>query len=446
MPLVDPVTVRIPELPPQLEDLTLSDYLAGWDASQNKTLKFSLEQVRSLVLTGGPTALVPVVVAGGNVYGRVEASDAETDSVLRPDLAGKTFDLELEGNPMIPQTDPPNALAEFEVLAGGGFKLINGDVVHLDQKYKLEIHGSTVGGGSGSTGAASLFTGRKEVTTNYSLDVVTGGEDLNKLVQIRSGATQVVITLPSVLDIPANLPIVFEAMIGTSVENKITTTGGQFFYLNNTSKTSLYIRPGEVVWLFRYSDGFYVINDFGDKYKKLAKPIAAFTADTDLNEVVLKGQLVLRADYPRLWEKVQTLGNSLVSEAVWSLASGVNGAGQTVEFPNRGKWSTGDTSTTFRFPDFRGMALRGVIAETGSDNERYTNDRGNYQKNELKSHGHDVFTTGNEVTSDPGRALQRDDTDGDGYTPGAGSQPYIEVTGGAETRMDNIGILWVTNV
>lgn len=443
MPLVDPITVRIPELPAQVDELTTSDVVAGWDASTNKTRKFTLDQVRSLILTGGPTALVPVVVSGGNVYGRVEAADDGTDTVTRPDLAGKTFDLILEEAPMIPQTDPPNALAEFEVLAGGGFKLINGDVVHEGQKYKLEIHGSTVGGGGGGVSSAALFTGRKEIVSNTLLDIVTGGSDLNKLVQIRSGATQVTVTLPSVLDIPANLPIVIESMAGTSVENRITTTGGQFIYMNNTSKTSIYIRPGEVVWLFRYSDGFYVINDFGEHYNKLCTPVPAYKAG--LNQIVFKGQEVLRADYPRTWEMAQTLGASLISDADWNLASATV-SGRTVNNPNRGKWSTGDGSTTFRLPDWLGMTARGVIAETGSDPERHSNDRGNYQRHEFESHGHTAFTTGNNVGEDPGRALQRDDTDGDALSLGAGSSPYIGLTGGAETRMDNIGVLWVTNV
>jgi len=442
MPLVP--TVRIPELPAQVSDLTTADLVAGWDAATNKTRKFSLNQIRSLILTGGPTALVPVVVSGGNIYGKVEAADDGSDTVPRPDLAGKTFDLTLDGIPKIPQTDPPNALAEFEVLAGGGFKLLD-DVVHEGQVYKLEIHDSVSGGSGGVTGAASLFSGRKEVNSNILLDIVTGGDDLNKLVQFRSGATQVTLTLPSVLDVPANLPICIESMIGNSVENRVTTTGGQFFYFNNTSKTSIYLRPGEVVWLFRYSDGFYVINDFGDNYKKLCKPQAVFAADADQNEVVLKGQEVLRADYPRLWEKVQTLSASLVSDAVWNLASATV-AGRTVTRPNRGKWSTGDGSTTFRFPDFMGMSLRSVVAETGSDIERYSNDRGNYQRHEYESHNHEVSTTGNQATVDPARALQRSATNGDAYSDGVGSQDYINVSGGAETRMDNIGILWVTNV
>ena len=436
MPLVP--TVRIPELPAQISDLTTADLVAGWDAATNKTRKFSLDQIRSLILTGGPTALVPVVIDGGNIYGRVEAADDGSNTVPRPDLAGKTFDLELDYQFKIPQTDPPNALAEFEVLSGGGFKLLNGDVVHEGQPYKLTIHSSVSGGSGGVTGAASLFSGRKEVNSNILLDIVSGGDDLNKLVQLRSGATQVTLTLPSVLDVPANLPICIESMIGNSVENRITTTGGQFFYFNNTSKTSLYIRPGEVVWLFRYSDGFYVINDFGNNYKGLCTPVPKYKVG--LNQVVMKGQEVLRADYPRTWEEVQGLGASLVSEAVWGLTSGLNGAGQTVPFPNRGKWSTGDGSTTFRFPDLMGMALRGLISEAGSDNERYTNDPGNYQKNQIIAHTH---------TSNPDGLWNES---GNGHVASGGNSnegPTAHQTGsygGAETRMDNIGILWVTNV
>ena len=51
-------------------------------------------------------------------------------------------------------------------------------------------------------------------------------------------------------------------------------------------------------------------------------------------------------------------------------------------------------------------------------------------------------TTGNQGGVDPGRALQRASTNGDGYGTGAGTAgPYIEVVGGVESRPENIGMI-----
>lgn len=430
MPLVNPITVRIPELPAQVPDPTSADYLAYWNAADNKTRKLSITQLISLVLTGGPTALVPVVVSGGNVYGVVSAADALTGNIVsRPDLAGKTFDLYLDSVIKVPQTDPPNALAQFEVLSGGGFKLL-GDVVHEGQPYKLEMHGSTVGGGGGVTALTSLFAGKKVVNTNYLLDIVTGGADLNKIVQLRSGATQITLTLPSVLDVPDNLPILIEADITNDVENKITTTGGQFFYFNNTSKTYLQVRPGEVVWLFKDVDGYYVINDFGNNYKSAGKPYPTFKVEE--GEILCDGTEYIRADYKRMWDKVSGYGASLVDEATWSLASAVVGS-RTVLRPNRGKWSTGNGSTTFRVPDLMGMTLRGLLS--GSDAERHTNVAGNYQRHEYESHDHPNSQVWNETGG--GHLASGGNSNEGGITDRTG------FSGGAETRMDNVGIYWV---
>jgi microcystin-dependent protein len=62
----------------------------------------------------------------------------------------------------------------------------------------------------------------------------------------------------------------------------------------------------------------------------------------------MQGQLISRTTYADLWNYANTSGN-IVSEAVWS-------AGQ------KGSFSVGDGSTTFRIPDFRGCTLTGYDA------------------------------------------------------------------------------------
>lgn len=56
--------------------------------------------------------------------------------------------------------------------------------------------------------------------------------------------------------------------------------------------------------------------------------------------LLLQGQLVNRADYPDLWQFAQNSGN-LVPDSDWS--------------NYKGSFSTGNGSTTFRLPDFRGL-------------------------------------------------------------------------------------------
>lgn len=60
------------------------------------------------------------------------------------------------------------------------------------------------------------------------------------------------------------------------------------------------------------------------------------------------GQLLKRADYPDLWAAVNSGMFVSVDDTTWLNANGVT-------YVHRGKFSTGDGSTTFRLPDLNGM-------------------------------------------------------------------------------------------
>lgn len=64
-------------------------------------------------------------------------------------------------------------------------------------------------------------------------------------------------------------------------------------------------------------------------------------------EVVSDGQLLNRADWPELWAYAQMVG--AISDDIW-----VSDVGQ------RGKYSTGDGTTTFRVPDRNGVQLNSI--------------------------------------------------------------------------------------
>lgn len=432
-------TVRIPELA-NLTDglpLALADKMAIYIASENKTKQVSLQALNTFFATGGGGSHPPVVYGGEMIY-IVPSGEAGTDTASITSLAGKDFSLERSGIPMIPllpdESNGPSGTneAEFEILDAGGFKLLqSGDVLALNERFKLSIF-SLIGGGGGGGGttAASFITGTKVVTSNLTLDPAT---EMNKLIQIQGASTAITLTIPDLADIAANSFIPITAAINMSKPTTVNTTGGQNIYFNSTSKTSIVLMPGEIVWLFRDVDGFYIINDFADKYKQLANPFAAYKAE--LNQLVCKGQLVLRADYPRLWEYIQTLGSSFVSDATWSTAS-VTVSGRTVLKPYRGCFSSGDGSTNFRLPDLMGMFLRGVKSETGSDSERHLNKPGGYQDATVK-------------VADDLKALKVTGT----FTYQTGDSSPLEpnlVTGhdistGIETRPEDVGYLWLIN-
>ncbi len=450
------LTARIPELSPLTVDLPLSlaDLIPIWVASENKTKKVSLQALNTFFNTGGGGGShAPVVYLGELIYEVPLAADG-TQIAYIPELAGKDFTLERSGIPLKPLLpDGSNAAtAEYDVLDAGGFQLLQtGDVLHLNERFKLSIYSLIGSTSTGTSGTSSFIKGKKTVIANETLDPVT---DMNKIIQIRGGSNSITLTIPNVGDIPVNSFIPIETTINNTKPSNITTTGGQFIYLNNESKNTLHMMPGESMWLFRDTDGLYVINDFSSIYRNIGGPTSAYKVG--LNQLICKGQTVNRIDQPRLWEYVQTLGSSLVSDTLWNTANVYRqgntyytsppvGTYSTISRPYRGCFSTGDGSTTFRLPDLMNMSLRGVKSETGSDNERYINKPGGYQDGVNKK-----FWSGD---LDKPVILQVDGSNTEIGTDTVGpTSPNIRVAVdidknafGVEVRMENTGVLWVMN-
>jgi len=148
-----------------------------------------------------------------------------------------------------------------------------------------------------------------------------------------------------------------------------------------------------------------------------------------VNTLALKGQLLERSKYPRLWKYANslTLNQQIVSEATWFLDATTY----------RGLFSTGDGLTTFRLPDERGMFERMLDLGRGIDLGRIHNFAGGYEADELKAHGHSF-------TWKKGQADQNESgTYGSLYDADATHNRTTNTTntGGTETRPKNIGKL-----
>lgn len=223
--------------------------------------------------------------------------------------------------------------------------------------------------------------------------------------------------------------MVFETSISNTKKAKISGNSGQLIYYNNTSNASLYIGLSEFLWLYKGTDGWYVISA-AQGFNAVGEMFWSYSVR--LNTVALTGGLLNRADEPRLWAYVQTLGSSLVDEATWSTATAIAGAEAgtlATYYPYKGCFSTGDGSTTFRLPDFTDQFMRGL--KTG-DTARVHNYPGGIQKDELRKHKHYV-----------GEIAVNSSTGANVYYRGGGTLGSIntDLVGGYETRPMNIGLI-----
>jgi hypothetical protein len=457
-------TVRINELPPVIAALSPDDMLPLWTIADGKTRQISIRELNAFISTGGSGQTVAPVFDGGYLIYIPPAIAVGTDTASIPSIAtAGSFHLRRGGQPLIPKlatTDPNyNPDYEFEILSSGGFRLTApGDALADGERFELDMYElrSTAPGPS-SPASGSLIKGAVAITANLTINATN---HLGKLLQFRANSTAVTVTLPSVSDFPENAIIPFEANINNTVQNAIVTSGGQKIYMGNTEFTTIIMSPGEVCWLLCASDGWYVINNFWDNYRNMARPYASY--DIERGELLCKGQLLSRIAYPRLWEKVHSLGASLVTDAKWNTAAMYRVSGTwtetapvslgpddlVVDNPYKGCFSTGDGTTTFRVPDLMGQALRGVISESGTDPLRPVNKPGGRQADMVGPHGHELNTTSSDMSSNDGADPVRGTDPGTSNTRGdeansGGTGFSIMQNRGTETIMRNSGVFWV---
>lgn len=188
-------------------------------------------------------------------------------------------------------------------------------------------------------------------------------------------------------------------------ELPINITEGRLFYLSGHAS----LKDG----LYQYADEWKDIGSGGGAVGSISYFPANAAPDTHLK---LNGALILRSEYPELWDFAQNSGNMAVNDGAWV----------------SGQFSPGDDSTTFRIPDLRGEFIRGFDDGRGVDTGRAI---GSFQLDEFKSHAHS-FKAGSGIqgTLSGIQVLT-------GYTSNYTNSSQIYNTGGTETRPRNLALL-----
>lgn len=425
---------RIPELEENVSPLSGEDCVALWNAADNKTRKETLNDLLEFFALGGDGsgAVGDSARTGIHIF-PVSASDAGGNTVSLPQFAGKNFTLTIDGRDFLD--------GEFTVLNAGGFTVdIDGYELQAEARVKLTFGEPIATGSTSSSGG--FLRGNVLVETSTTLTA----DDARKRIKVRGGATATTQTLPSVASLADNDFFVFETHITNSKQQKIATTGGQNIYFNGTSKTALYLGPGEVLILLRDSDGWYPLDNYTQIYREVGHPVARYAIEE--GDILLKGQQVAKADYPRLYEKAQTFGGGFVPKATYD-SDPEKYRGCYVEY----------STTHFQLPNLMDMALRGLASESGVDANREHNAPGGYQGDSVGEHLH-LFTDRYwaENSASLGSATNKE-TMSSGYNGSLGSgdtdsdnntfltyQAATLNAGGEETTGKNIGIYWVTKI
>ena len=156
-------------------------------------------------------------------------------------------------------------------------------------------------------------------------------------------------------------------------------------------------------------------NVIRDRLKQEVGSIREFIKTTAPNGfLILDGSLKSRTVYADLWNFASNSG-LLISDSAWTAG-------------DKGKFSTGDGSTTFRLPDF----------QTGNRTSRAGGGSlavGTTQEDDIKAHTHPTTYMSGSGSNYVGAAPTNNTVVGT-------NSVLVQSTGGTETRMKNIATLW----
>ena len=192
--------------------------------------------------------------------------------------------------------------------------------------------------------------------------------DKNKALYLQATGSGLSLPLPALSTISDYDHIVLYSNGGNHINAVIPTSGSDIIqrYKTSTAITQLILGQGEKLDLFK-ANGVWNVDYIDAQIDRVGEIVYKYTKG-DLNLLFADGSLLNRAQYPRLFAYVQALQTAgapcVVTEATWAASAVYDGI---TYFPNKGCWTMGDLSTTFRIPLLYATAAGGVGFLRGVD-------------------------------------------------------------------------------
>lgn len=344
-----------------------------------------------------------VDAADSPVSGQTSFSDA--------DLDGWTFSLERRGVGTLMQG------TEWDTVDGGGFKLLlTDDTFGANETFTVHFLPKIV-----TKTPAETSTGVISDIVTLTADTQLDNSHYNKMLSCASVTFRMTHTLPAIADTPAQTLFAFNTNMGQQYNTTIQVSGTDSIFWNKEERSAVYLGRNEQLTIVKGADGWYIWD-----FRPSVIVGSQFWADTVLvNTLERNGALLNRLDYPRLFnEYISNLPLSMITdEATWA----------TDATTNRGKFTMGDGSTTFRIPDSRGTFVRAFDNGRGLDNGRVI---GTYQADGIKSWSMNV-TIPKTATSRSDAGVGRFASGADENEPNDMTPFTITYNGTADTRPMN---------
>lgn len=341
------------------------------------------------------------------------------NSYVNTDWAGWDYSIERLGYGTM---TPGNSLGEsqnYEQDPTGGFTLTqSGDIFNDGEKFVVRFIPKVVSTTPPAGTPSSLFSTGRVITANEILSLT----DVGKALMIQSSTNRITLTLPSIATVQDYSFFYFYSFGGVHI-NAIIQAPGNDKFIGNISQ--IILGQNEVLKIFKAYGIWNIENDLPG-VKQVGELVYNYgIVPYPVNTHPLDGQLVSRLDYPRIWKWVSNnlASNSIVSDTAWNNAFIIED-GNTY-YTNKGFFSAGDGSTTFRFP----LIDKYFIRPIDYANLRYP---GSLEIQAIQAHAHNF-----NPSDQPG--LSDNANDRNVMIPG-NSNKVTSITGGIETRPTNIGV------
>lgn len=374
-----------------------------------------------------------------------------TSTFTRADLLGWTYSIERRGfGTMVKGVDVSVSIDGTIITL-----LTSGDKFQVNEVFILHfLPQIIISKALNNANAGFLFTDYVLVTADTTIDNTYFG----KIVQLQGTNPTLTITIPDFASFPDMKFIAIESDGGNHINATIKTgVAGQFIWHKGVSKTQIYLGQAEHVWMYKAGGklhishrdgGFLTVGEIVHQFKKQDNSNPLTTGE--LNTVFADGSTLSRTVYPRLWEWVQTLDASdLITDSAWLTLDSTTG-----KYLSKGKFSTGDGSSTFRVPllytvyDGGGRAITGSFLRGVDGSVRKA---GSFEADGMGAHQHDtavgavnLFGLG---PSKPSHGIYDGAASGNtDLTNGGQTMDSTPVALGTETKPVNIGVYMLIRI
>lgn len=313
-------------------------------------------------------------VGGGGANDPAPDQDTLTDTYLD----GKTITMVFRDGVGRPLVDPGYSSKEYDLVAGGGIQLLNGQLFSFGEKVAIVISYLTdqqqVSGGG-------MYEGVETITANTTLS----STHRNKRIRCAGGSTQLVITLEDVSAVPDGTFYHFTHNAGVQLQTKIVplTTIAYF----NTVYTEMTIGPGEYLRVEKFG-GVWEATMVHSGFLQVGERIAA-TWNDHPNTKPEDGALFDGDDYPRMWYWLTTFLPA--SHKVFD--NGVTAGGYVHPVGQEGLFVLHNALKKFRVPNTQGWSERGLASfdTFNTDATRTYDYPGGTQTENIGAHRHFGF-------------------------------------------------------